>query len=141
VTQPFFSKVFPSTIPAMCQTLEGAVAALVRRGWVDEADEFRLRLCLEEALTNAVKHGNCCDGSREVRLELAEEGGERCRIRVHDEGVGFCPDAFDVPPEDQIGGRGVCLMKHYMDEVAYNRDACCLEMTFRRPACLKGEPR
>jgi len=83
---------------------------------------FAIKLAVEEALANAVKHGNKSDGSKTitVRYHITPDVAE---IIVRDEGEGFCPD--DVPDctEPQRlslpSGRGLMLIKAYMDEVRY----------------------
>jgi len=131
-----FCREFPSTIEAMELVLDGALEALIRDGWVEEATRFRARLCLEEALTNAIKHGNKGDEKKMVRLDI-DECGSQCRLRIRDEGGCFCPENAVVPPPDQTGGRGICIMKHYMEKVEYDREKHCLEMVLRRTLCGK----
>jgi anti-sigma regulatory factor (Ser/Thr protein kinase) len=128
---PFFAEEFPSRFEAMTRALDRAVAALRDRGWLSLKDEPCARLCLEEALVNAIRHGNKCDEQSNVRLELAE-AADTCTIRVYDEGEGFMPDKVELPGGDQLGGRGICLMRHYMDNVHYDREAHCLAMSLRR---------
>ena len=111
---------------------------LAGRGWVQEEMTFRLRLCLEEALTNAQRHGNQGNPNLAIRLEI-QEGENGCRIYVYDEGSMFDPDKLGPPPTDQAGGRGVCLMKHFMDKVSYDKDLHRLEMTLSRQSKAQGE--
>lgn len=132
---PFFTEQFPSRFEAMSAALDRAVLALRSRGWLSPRDEPCARLCLEEALVNAIRHGNKCDEQSQVRLEL-DESADTCTIRVYDEGEGFLPEQVELPGGDQLGGRGICLMRHYMDDVRYDRDAHCLAMSLRR----KGSP-
>ena len=51
---------------------------------------------------------------------------------MRDEGEGFDPNSISMPPCDQLGGRGVCLIKHYMDEVTFDHAQQCLDMVFSR---------
>ncbi len=135
--QVFFAEEFPSTIEAMDRTLDRAVRALVADGWLAQEQAGPARLCLEESLVNAVRHGNRNDPERQVRLELASSG-DRCLIRVHDEGGGFHPEQVRMPDAEHMGGRGVCLMRHYMEYIKYNEACKCLEMAFRRGHCAAG---
>ena len=87
-----------------------------------ERSVFAMKLALEEALCNAVKHGNKCDKSKCVTIRY-DVDDERAIVIVRDEGCGFQPD--DVPdptaPDrlSQPNGRGIMLMCAYMDEVRY----------------------
>ncbi|HZN60025.1 MAG TPA: ATP-binding protein [Planctomycetota bacterium] len=84
--------------------------------------ESKIALCLEEALQNAVTHGNKRDFKRKVLFQIFR-GKNEWGVRVSDEGPGF--DMKDVP--DPLGsegvwgesGRGIYLMAHYMDWAEY----------------------
>jgi serine/threonine-protein kinase RsbW len=126
-----FAKEFPSTTQDLAETLTAALNALIAHRWCTLEDSFCIRLCLEEALVNAVVHGNKNQPSRMVHVEIVEDG-DRCRICVRDEGNGFDPTGISMPDCNQLGGRGVCLIKHYMDEVHFDYDRNCLSMEFSR---------
>ena len=90
-----------------------------------------MQLALEEGLANAIKHGNKLDDSKKVTVECYLDG-DIVRVVIQDEGEGF--DLTDVPdptlPEnlDKPSGRGVMLMKAFMDDVLYNE--CGNQRTF-----------
>lgn len=140
MTEPFFEKNFPSSIERLGGVLENALSELRKRGWVPEERQFYAHLCLEEALVNAITHGNQNDESRRVRMQMAEEeNGETCVIRVWDEGQGFQLTALKPPAPEQPGGRGLCLIKYCMDEVDYDPAEHCLVMKLRKNGkCCEG---
>ncbi len=83
---------------------------------------FAIKLALEEAMTNAVKHGNRGDESKFVHVRFAVSSA--CVvIIVRDDGPGFDPgDVPDPTTPDRLSqpnGRGIMLMNAYMDEVKY----------------------
>jgi serine/threonine-protein kinase RsbW len=88
-----------------------------------EKDLFGIRLALEEAFVNAVKHGNRNDTSKKVRIRY-QACTKQFLIEVEDEGRGFDPERVPDPlaPEnlERPGGRGVFLMRHYMSWVQYS---------------------
>lgn len=133
VSRPFFKEEFPSTFEDMTAVLDRAVDALLAGSWIQPCQLSCTRLCLEEALVNAVRHGNNSEAGRQVSLTMLARG-EDCVIQVCDEGGGFCVDNIAMPERDQLGGRGICLIRHYMDSVRFDSDAHCLEMSFRRKA-------
>jgi len=94
----------------------------VSRCGFDESATFAIKLALEEAMTNAVRHGNRSDPSKRVHVWYTVTL-ERIEILVKDEGPGFVPDLVPDPtlPEniDRPNGRGIMLMKAYLDEVEY----------------------
>lgn len=126
-----FAREFPSTTKALAETLTHALDALVAHNWCSLEDSFCIRLCIEEALVNAVVHGNKNQPDQHVHIEIVEEG-DTCTIRVRDEGEGFDPKQVEMPECNQLGGRGVCLIKHYMQNVFFNGDEGCLQMEFTR---------
>src|SRR5262245_46399561 len=87
-----------------------------------EPEIFSIRLALEEAIVNAIKHGNQMDRSKLVRVAYRVEM-ERFDVMIVDEGPGFDPE--DVPdptsPEnlERPCGRGLLLMRHYMSDIRY----------------------
>jgi serine/threonine-protein kinase RsbW len=84
---------------------------------------FAIRLALEEAVVNAHKHGNRCDTSKRIIVSYAVMP-TRIVVRVRDGGPGFDPRLVPDPTApDRISlpnGRGLMLMKAYLDEVRYN---------------------
>ena len=109
--------------------------ALVATRYSDH-DIFGIKLALEEALVNAIKHGNQMDRSKKVTI-CYEVSNERFSIKIADEGKGFDPE--DVPdpmaPEnlERPCGRGLLLMRHYMTEVTYVPPGNQLTMSKVRP--------
>jgi serine/threonine-protein kinase RsbW len=103
---------------------------------VADKEIFSVRLALEEALVNAIKHGNQMDRSKKVQISYRFVA-DRFEVRITDEGAGFDPN--DVPDPTAVEnlerpcGRGLMLMRHYMSEVAYNsRGNCvCMAKVFR----------
>ncbi|MDG5813815.1 SpoIIE family protein phosphatase [Chitinispirillales bacterium ANBcel5] len=104
------------------------VASVVLRK-MDEADFAdsvikRTKVCIYELLNNAIKHGNRNDLSKKVYM-LYKVDRYSLRLSVSDEGKGF--DYRDLPnplkPENlaRNHGRGIFLIKKYMDEVQFNR--------------------
>ena len=82
-----------------------------------------LLLAITEATTNAIVHANKCDLSKLVSVDAHIEDSKLI-IKVKDEGKGFDPTKIPNPtePENLLkdSGRGVYLMRVYMDEVKYN---------------------
>jgi serine/threonine-protein kinase RsbW len=82
-----------------------------------------LLLAITEASTNAIIHGNKSDESKLVTIDVDKEDGQLV-IRVKDQGKGFNPALIPDPTEtDNLlkdSGRGIYLMRVYMDDLKFN---------------------
>ena len=89
----------------------------------EDRDIFGIRLALEEALVNAIKHGNREDRAKKVHIQLRMHQ-DRVDILICDEGPGFNPqqvaDPLAAENLERPCGRGLLLMRHYMSEVTYH---------------------
>ena len=114
-------------IPTDVRSIEHTVEYVLQRCHTCAAYEDRLRLNfrvgLTEALSNAVLYGNAHDPSKRVLVEVTLEDG-RLEARVTDEGSGFDPSTIPDPtlPDNLLKsrGRGLFLMRRFLDEVSYN---------------------
>lgn len=117
-----FHRVVPSTLADASQVLAEIVAELEKQGWSSK-DIFSVQLAVEEALVNAIKHGNRSDHTKVIstRCWLSSR---LIRIEIADEGDGFDPSAVPDPttPErlEEPSGRGIMLMRTFMNRVTYN---------------------
>lgn len=109
----------------------------IRRHQFDDCAVFAIQLAVEEALTNAVKHGNCCDPGKVVTVRFAVND-HRAVIIVRDEGAGFEPSRIPDPTRsDRLplpNGRGIMLLRAYMDEIEYRDSGRELYMVKLRQA-------
>ena len=100
------------------------IAATLDEVGYSSKEIFGIRLALEEALVNAIKHGHKGDPSKEVHLRY-QVTRDRFIAEIEDEGPGFDPDAVPDPlaPENLECpcGRGLVLMRHYMTWVRFNK--------------------
>ena len=100
--------------------------------WGVSADESHaLRHGLHEAIVNAVRHGNGGDPHRHVRVAYRFLSNE-VFIEVEDEGRGFDRSNVADPTVEQNrgrpGGRGLMMMRHFMNSVEYNERGNCVRM-------------
>lgn len=91
-------------------------------------------VAVTEAVNNSILHGNKEDPEKKVYIYVEMENQYRLKIAVSDEGDGFDPDRLDDPtaPEniENIGGRGVFLMRHLADELNFEDEGRMVEMRF-----------
>ncbi|MBN1786888.1 MAG: ATP-binding protein [Sedimentisphaerales bacterium] len=93
---------------------------------------FAIRLAMEESIINAVKHGNKRNPDKNVIIEYGLSA-ERLDLWVTDEGQGFDSDHLADPRREEniykTNGRGVLLIRAYMDVVEYNESGNSVHMT------------
>lgn len=79
-------------------------------------------LAVTEATTNAIIHANKSEINKLVKIAAFIENNSLV-IKIKDEGKGFDPSKIPDPtaPENLLkdSGRGIYLMKVYMDELKY----------------------
>lgn len=112
-----------SSDPAQARLLQDHIEAELKSLHYEDREIFGIKLALEEALINAIKHGNQLDHSKSVTIDyrLTRECFE---IGIQDEGGGFdpedVPDPNDVENLERPCGRGLLLMRHYMTNVRFH---------------------
>ncbi len=151
-----------------CSLIESLVGYLqdsvVQMGLCDSSECTRIGVALEEALVNAMHHGNLEVASAvrgesdEAYYALVTQRGreppyrdrrihvevnlsrDRAVFVVRDEGPGFNPAALPDPDDpanlERVCGRGVLLMQAFMDEVNYNARGNSVTLVKRR--CASG---
>jgi serine/threonine-protein kinase RsbW len=114
-------KVLPTALEAIRPATAEVIERMAALGY-NEDERFAVRLAAEESLVNAMKHGNRMDAAKTVRL-CYRVGARRVEMGVRDEGEGFDSAAVPDPTADENlhkpCGRGIMLMRCYMDEVSY----------------------
>ena len=130
--------VIPSDLKEAHALQQKLLSEVQQAGYCEDSC-FAIRLALDEALCNAVKHGNQLDPSRKVQVDY-EIDEESVKIIVTDEGDGFNPGQLDDPTQgnnlERPSGRGVMLIKAYMSEVRYNDRGNRVEMVKYRDCKL-----
>ena len=105
------------------QSLQQRVIAALERLEYTEREVFGTRLALEEAVVNAMKHGNGMDPAKRVRIGCRLDP-DVARFEIEDEGPGFCPESVPDPTADENidkpSGRGIMLMRAFMNVVEFN---------------------
>ena len=148
-----------SLIPSLINYVQSLVCSV---GLCGEADVIRVCIALEEALRNAMFHGNLeltseqREGDPVKYQELIEDRNTRDpfagrvltitvhvtptsgRFTIRDQGPGFdprkLPDPTDPENIEKVSGRGLLLMRTFMDEVVFNESGNQVTMIKRLPA-------
>ena len=113
--------VLPSHIEAVADAA-AAATDFVHNCGVGEEAAFGIDMAVREAVTNAMVHGNQEDEAKtvEVTLSCLERALE---IEIKDQGEGFDPTTVPDPTDPanllKTSGRGIFLMRTFMDEVEW----------------------
>jgi serine phosphatase RsbU (regulator of sigma subunit)/anti-sigma regulatory factor (Ser/Thr protein kinase) len=106
-------------IDTVCSVM---LRAMDNKGFPD-ADIKHTKICIFEMLMNAIEHGNQRDQKKRVVL-LYKITQEKAMISIIDEGNGFdhskLPNPLDAANILKDHGRGVYIVRQYMDEVSFN---------------------
>jgi serine/threonine-protein kinase RsbW len=105
--------------------VDDASERFARMVGLDEESAHTFGIAVREAAANAIKHGNAGDCRKRVHVEfdIPNENGRSCvRVCIRDEGAGFdpsrVPDPLAPANVSLTNGRGIFLMRTFMDEVA-----------------------
>jgi serine/threonine-protein kinase RsbW len=125
-------------VEKFCQKL---VADASQQGFCQD-DTFGIHMALQEAMINAIKHGNAGDPNKKLIIEYLITQ-EIFDATITDQGCGFVPD--DVPdPRDEenlhkMNGRGILLIRTYMDIVEYNKTGNQIHISKRNKNTAKQQ--
>ena len=112
-----------STLESVNKAEEMADQQAARAG-LDEDTLGGFSMAVREAMINAVLHGNAYDTARRVNLSF-EQNDQGLIVTITDEGKGFVPEEVPDPlaPENLLkeSGRGIFLMRAFMDEVRFRK--------------------
>jgi serine/threonine-protein kinase RsbW len=115
--------------------IQEEIEAALKAHQYSEHDIFSIRLAVEEALVNAIKHGNRMDRSKKVQVSYRVHP-DHFEVWISDEGTGFDPnDVPDPTAEENLErpcGRGLLLMRTYMSEVSFTTPGNAVCMRKRR---------
>jgi serine/threonine-protein kinase RsbW len=102
-------------------------------------DIFAMRLSLEEGITNAIRHGNKFASDKNVIIRC-DISSEKMRVVIVDEGDGFDPEDVPDPTLEEFierpCGRGLMLMRAYLNVCEYSDGGRCLTMERERNSPL-----
>jgi serine/threonine-protein kinase RsbW len=127
---------FPSVRGAGKPFINELLRELSRKGWSDQ-EIFGVHLAVEEAVVNAIKHGNRLDENKQVHV-CCRLLPDRLWIEIADEGPGFdpqcVPDCTAAENLETPNGRGIMLMRSFMSRVEYSPQGNCVVLEKKREA-------
>jgi serine/threonine-protein kinase RsbW len=122
--------------------VEAAAERFATDAGLDEDERFRVTMAVREASVNAVLHGNEYDPAKKITASF-ENTGDKLVITIADEGKGLDPDTLPDPlaPENLMRGtgRGIFLIRSFMDEVHFRQLHPGTELTLVKNLAPAGE--
>jgi serine/threonine-protein kinase RsbW len=122
--------------------VEAAAEKLATEAGLDEDERFKVTMAAREAAVNAVLHGNEYDPSKKIAVSL-ENTGTALIISIADQGKGLDPETLPDPlaPENLLRGtgRGIFLIRSFMDEVHFRQMHPGTELTLVKHLAPAGE--
>lgn len=119
-----------SSIEEMLALLQSVSGAMELRGF-RQHDILHVRVALEEAVINSLKHGNRHDPGKQVTIRF-DVGPEQVLVEVEDQGQGFDPSQVPDPttPEnlERSTGRGILMMRSYMTWIRFSDRGNCVTL-------------
>ena len=121
---PTSLKMVLSSEVKLIDLIHTAAEKVAQMAGFDADDALNVGIAVREGAINAIVHGNGQDPNLNVHVTLtADEEGFSAHIT--DEGEGFDPDAAPDPTEGDAllasSGRGLLLMRAFVDDVVYSR--------------------
>ena len=112
----------------MLDVAQSVSEQVARTVGLDDESLYWVGVAVRESMINAIKHGNRQDAGKRVYIELTpllDDQPPGLAIRIRDEGRGFDPSTVPdcVAPENLLkaSGRGIFLIRSFMDEVTVQR--------------------
>lgn len=138
IPRVLWERTIPSRIQLKQEVIDAISQVMLAERLITGDDAHWLALCLDEALVNAILHGNEADETVPVRIQVGI-AGDRWVVRIDDQGSGFDPG--DVPDQDDSEslllehGRGIRLMREWLDALTYHRHGATIVMARTRSLC------
>jgi len=123
-------------IPGERLDLQGRISELSRvPPWIErlashyaipDSTQFAMNLCLEEVLSNIIRHGYSSDPGRSISIKFTSPSKDDFVFVVEDDAPPFNPvDSPELPAWDglddaRIGGQGIRLLRRFADSLEYH---------------------
>lgn len=126
-----YSKDIATDAYLVCNEVRSILDMLQVRFLLDSEKCFDIKVILCELLQNSIKHGNVCDKSKKIRVEIwLKEDSNILGIVVKDQGPGFRPIKTKHLPLDNLldcnpvnmneSGRGLYIVNELCDRMEFN---------------------
>ena len=127
-----YKVIMPCNICRMSGTINSIIEYLqCSCGCINEDILFEIKVILNELISNAIKHGNRQDCSKNVKISVGVSRDCFAYFIIEDEGQGYecncnttmCPDLDDIDNYCDIKetGRGILIVRNLSDRITFNQ--------------------
>mgnify|MGYP006307426365 CR=1 FL=1 len=120
--------------------IEKMISILNENKLIEKNEDVWVRLCLDEIITNSIKHGNKNQSNKYVSITLYIKQN-LWAAKIEDEGKGFTEDnLFDITSKEYLNlehGRGILLIQNYMDEVYFYNNGSSIQIMRKKKNLLQ----
>ena len=125
-----FKELKISSLQKNISQVETFIEEICADNYISHSYFGNIMLAIEEAVKNAIIHGNKQDGNKQVILTFQRKR-DGLSFTIEDEGEGFNPHEIPNPIDsDDAKGNGVFLIRSLADKVSYNLIGNQVELTF-----------
>lgn len=101
------------------------IERLASRHTIPASTQFAMNLCLEEVLSNIIRHGYSCNPDHSIAVHFSTPRENQFVFVVEDEAPAFNPvaspelPAFNALDQTYTGGQGIRLLRRFADTLDY----------------------
>jgi anti-sigma regulatory factor (Ser/Thr protein kinase) len=112
--------------PAQLRLVNEQVDAFGQRNNLPSKSLFNIKLALAELLANTISYGYADKATHTIEIRLELSGGQ-LKVEIIDDARPFDPRRVKAPKkkgalkELPLGGRGIYLVRSYVDDFGYQR--------------------
>jgi anti-sigma regulatory factor (Ser/Thr protein kinase) len=103
------------------------IERLATRFSIPDSTQFAINLCLEEVLSNTIRHGYAGQPGHPIAVRFSKPREDYFIFVVEDNATPFNPvESPELPPistldESAVGGQGIRLLRQFADALEYHR--------------------
>jgi serine/threonine-protein kinase RsbW len=126
-----YEDIVKTTNDGRIQLIENTIKSFERNKYPIKIDQYELYLILDEAISNAMEHGNKWNIEKKVRLTVYKPIDDTVMVEVEDEGNGFNPELIpqkisaDSPLSPR--GRGIIIIKKFCN-IAWDKSGKIIKL-------------
>ena len=129
-SRELYSATFPSSKAKRKKIIDNVISKIYETPDSITLKNHELYLVIDEAVSNAMEHGNKWDPHKKITITISTNG-LNLNVTIEDEGRGFDPESIDKKSGTiRPRGRGIHIMKHFC-EMKWNEKGNIIDLIFK----------